>query len=166
MLQARRLSGRHATIPPMSQHLTPAERKALKAVAHSLDPVVLIGDAGLTPGVLAEIDRSLAAHELIKVRVAGDDRDARLAMRDRVVAELGAAPVQAIGKLLVLYRAKPAEPAPATPRRPARKTTPRKVAFNPAYKVSSRKAKTDASPPRTARIRKGPRSAKKAFQAR
>ncbi len=151
----------------MSPTLTPAARKSLKARAHALDPVVLIGDAGLTPGVLAEIDRSLSAHELIKVRVAGDDRDARLAMRDRVVAELGAAPVQTIGKLLVFWREKPFDDAPLPIRRVAKKKPSRKVAFNPAYKVSLRKRKTEASPPRTARIRKsGVRSGKKAFQGR
>jgi RNA-binding protein len=136
----------------MTKLLTPAERKALKAQAHALDPVVLVGEAGLTDGVLAEIDRSLAAHELIKVRVAGDDRESRMAMRDRIVAELDAAPVQAIGKLLVLYRPKPREDAPLARRPPAKKA--RKVAFNPAYKVSSRKLKTEPSPPRTARVRK------------
>jgi RNA-binding protein len=150
----------------MSQLLTPAARKDLKARAHELDPVVIVGDAGLTAGVLAEIDRSLGAHELIKVRVVGDDRDARLAMRDRIVAELDAASVQVIGKLLVFYREKPADETPYQPPRTARKAA-RKVGFNPAYKVSSRKLKTEASPPRTARVRKsGQRSGKKAFQNR
>ena len=92
----------------MPHTLTPAERKALKARAHALDPVVLIGDAGLTPAVMAEIDRGLTSHELIKVRVFGDDREARLAMRDRIVEELSAESIQAIGKLLVLFRTAPA----------------------------------------------------------
>jgi putative YhbY family RNA-binding protein len=149
----------------MPQLLTPAARKSLKARAHALDPVVLVGDAGLTPGVLAEIERSLVAHELIKVRVTGDDRDARLAMRDRIVAELDAASVQVIGKLLVFYRERPYE-APA-PLRQVTVKKARKVAFNPAYKISPRKVKTEARPPRTARIRKsGVRSGKKAFQDR
>jgi putative YhbY family RNA-binding protein len=152
----------------MSQLLTPADRKNLKAAAHALDPVVIIGDAGLTAGVLAEIERSLAAHELIKVRVTGDDRDARIALRDRIASELAAAPVQTIGKLLVFYRKRPIDTeALFRPQRPARKTSARKVSFNPAYKVSSRKVKTETSPPRTARIRKsGQRSGKKAFQNR
>lgn len=146
---------------------TPAERQALKARAHALDPVVLVGDAGLSPSVLAEIDRALTAHELIKIRVAGDDRDARLAIRDRVVAELDAAPVQAIGKLLVFWRENP--PAERTfVRAPSRRTAPaKKRAFNPAYKVSPRKLKTEAAPPRTARVRKsGQKSTKKPFQGR
>ena len=149
----------------MSPSLSPAERQELKALAHALDPVVLIGEAGLTPAVLAEIDRSLTAHELIKVRVGGDDREARLAMRDRVVAELAAEPVQTIGKLLVFYREKPYE-APAPLRAPAKKAKVRR-AFVPTRKISSRKLKTEASPPRTARVRKaGQRSTKKSFQDR
>jgi putative YhbY family RNA-binding protein len=146
----------------MSQSLRPAERQELKALAHALDPVVIVGEAGLTPAVLAEIDRSLAAHELIKVRVGGDDREARLAMRDRVVAELDAASVQVIGKLLVFYRAKPPE-APVQ-LRVAKKAKVRR-AYVPTRKISSRKLKTAASPPRTARVRKaGVRSTKKSFQ--
>src|SRR5438128_8035346 len=84
--------------------LTPAERSALRAEAHALKPVVIIGDAGLTPAVLKEIDAGLNSHGLIKVRVFGDDRDARVAMYETMCADLGAAPVQHIGKLLVIYR--------------------------------------------------------------
>lgn len=86
--------------------LTPAERSALRAEAHRLDPVVIIGESGLTPSVLKEIDASLNAHGLIKVRVFGDDRDERVAVYETICEELGAAPVQHIGKLLVLYRPK------------------------------------------------------------
>ncbi|GIZ52384.1 ribosome assembly RNA-binding protein YhbY [Noviherbaspirillum aridicola] len=84
--------------------LTPAERSALRSEAHALDPVVIVGDAGLTPAVLKEIDASLNAHGLIKVRVFGDDREARIEMYEHICAELDAAPIQHIGKLLVLYR--------------------------------------------------------------
>lgn len=86
--------------------LTPAERSELRSEAHALKPIVLIGEAGLTPAVLKEIDAGLNAHGLIKVRVFGDERDARIAMYDTICAELGAAPVQHIGKLLVIYRPK------------------------------------------------------------
>ncbi|MBI3284492.1 MAG: YhbY family RNA-binding protein [Burkholderiales bacterium] len=86
--------------------LTPAERSELRSEAHALKPIVLIGEAGLTPAVLKEIDAGLNAHGLIKVRVFGDDRDARIAMYDTICAELDAAPVQHIGKLLVVYRPK------------------------------------------------------------
>jgi putative YhbY family RNA-binding protein len=86
--------------------LTPAERSELRSQAHGLKPVVLIGDAGLTPAVMKEIEAGLNVHGLIKVRVFGDDRDARLGMYESICAELGAAPIQHIGKLLVVYRPK------------------------------------------------------------
>ncbi|HPA90239.1 MAG TPA: YhbY family RNA-binding protein [Quisquiliibacterium sp.] len=89
---------------PAAPELTPSERKDLKARAHHLDPVVMVGDAGLTPAVVAEAGRAIAVHELIKVRVAGDDRDARRAVMQALCAQLGAAPVQIIGKQLILYR--------------------------------------------------------------
>jgi RNA-binding protein len=86
--------------------LTSAERSSLRAEAHALSPVVIIGEAGLTPGVLKEIDGSLDSHGLIKVRVFGDDREARLAIYDTICEKLDAAPIQHIGKLLVVYRPK------------------------------------------------------------
>lgn len=86
--------------------LTPAERSTLRAEAHALSPVVLIGEAGLTPAVLKEIDAGLNSHGLIKVRVFGDDREARIGMYETICDNLRAAPVQHIGKLLVLYRPK------------------------------------------------------------
>ena len=85
-------------------HLTPAERKAHRADAHHLDAIVQIGADGATPAVVKEIDGALKAHGLIKVRVFGDDREAREALLARLADELGAAPVQHIGKLLVLWR--------------------------------------------------------------
>ena len=86
--------------------LTPAERKALKAKAHKLDPVVYVGAKGLTDEVIAEIDRALSAHELIKVRAASLDRDARDEAVDRIVERTGADAVQHIGKIFVLFRKK------------------------------------------------------------
>jgi RNA-binding protein len=86
--------------------LTPAERSSLRAEAHVLSPVVMIGDAGLTAAVLKEIDGALNSHGLIKVRVFGDDREARIAMYETICDKLDAAPVQHIGKLLVLFRPK------------------------------------------------------------
>jgi putative YhbY family RNA-binding protein len=91
--------------------LTPDQRRALKARAHHVEPVVIIGDAGLTPAVLREIDVHLKSHELIKIRVTGDDRDARVAMIDTISEALDASPVQHIGKILVMFRPKPPEPA-------------------------------------------------------
>lgn len=86
--------------------LTPAERSALRAEAHGLNPVVMIGADGLTANVLKEISLGLDSHGLIKVRVFGDDREARIAMYETICEQLKAAPVQHIGKLLVLYRPK------------------------------------------------------------
>jgi putative YhbY family RNA-binding protein len=92
--------------------LTPAERKPHRAEAHHLDPVVMIGGDGLTPAVKKETDAALNAHGLIKIRVLGDDRAAREAIYQQLADELNAAPIQHIGKLLVLWRPKP-EPARA-----------------------------------------------------
>ena len=91
----------------MSQiHLTPAQRKDHRSQAHHLDPVVMVGGDGLTDNVKKEIDAALSAHGLIKVRVFSDDRVAREAMLQVVTEELNAAPIQHIGKLLVLWRPK------------------------------------------------------------
>ena len=87
--------------------LTIAERKAHRAEAHHLDPVVMIGNDGLTPAVVKETDAALKAHGLIKVRVQGDDRAAREAIYLQLADQLSAAPIQHIGKLLVLWRPKP-----------------------------------------------------------
>ncbi len=84
--------------------LSPTRRRELKARAHALDPVVLIGGAGLSPAVLAEIDRALKSHELIKVRVNGADRLGRETILAEVCKQTGAQPVQHIGKVLVVFR--------------------------------------------------------------
>jgi putative YhbY family RNA-binding protein len=89
--------------------LSIAERKAHRADAHHLDPVVMIGNDGLTPAVKKEIDAALKAHGLIKVRVFGDDRLQRESMYQTLADDLGAAPIQHIGKLLVLWRPKVAK---------------------------------------------------------
>jgi putative YhbY family RNA-binding protein len=84
--------------------LSPAQRKDKRGEAHHLDPVVLIGAEGLTPAVRKETDAALSAHGLIKVRVFSDDRAAREAMLAELADGLNAAPIQHIGKLLVLWR--------------------------------------------------------------
>ncbi|HEY0877523.1 MAG TPA: YhbY family RNA-binding protein [Zeimonas sp.] len=94
---------------PLPIMLDVADRKALRARAHHLDPVIMIGEAGLTRAVLDETDRALRAHELIKVRVLGDDRAQRQAMSTEICSALGCTAVQSIGKLLVLYRPRPIE---------------------------------------------------------
>ncbi|BBE10232.1 MAG: putative RNA-binding protein, YhbY family [Glomeribacter sp. 1016415] len=85
--------------------LTPAKRAALRAQAHALKPVVMIGADGLTEAVVAEIEKNLSAHELIKIRVLGDDRDTRIAIYQDICEQLNAAPIQHIGKLLLIWRA-------------------------------------------------------------
>lgn len=84
--------------------LTSQARSTLKGAAHSLRPVVLIGDQGLTPAVLKEIDLALNAHELIKVRAGSQERDDRNTMLTQICDELGCAPVHHLGKTLILYR--------------------------------------------------------------
>jgi RNA-binding protein len=86
--------------------LTPAQRKEHRSEAHHLDPVVMVGGDGLTANVKKEVDAALNAHGLIKVRVFSDDRAARELMFQTLAADLNAAPIQHIGKLLVLWRPK------------------------------------------------------------
>lgn len=132
--------------------LNPAQRRALKARAHHLQPVVLIGDAGLTPTVLHEIDTSLKSHELIKVRVFGDDRAARATMIEAICTPLNAVAVQHIGKILVIFRPRP-EDEPVSKSRQLRdaKSAPKKALGRPARPG-----------PRSARP--GPRRTKRSFQ--
>ena len=96
--------------------LTVLQRQNLKARAHPLKPVVMIGNAGLSPSVMAEIARSLKAHELIKIKAMAE-RDEREAMLHEICETLNAAPVQHIGKILVVYQ--PQEEAPE--KKPARR---------------------------------------------
>src|SRR5271169_3695727 len=97
--------------------LTVDQRRELKARAHPLNPTVIIGNAGLTAAVLEEIARALKSHELIKIRVMNDDRDARAAMLEQICTQLNAGAVQHIGKILVVYQ--PNEDIPA--KKPARR---------------------------------------------
>ena len=90
--------------------LTPRERAGLKARAHALEPRATVGQAGLTDAVVAEIDRALAAHELIKVKILAD-RLAREEIAAAICARTGAAMAQSVGKVVVLWRPKPDEPA-------------------------------------------------------
>ena len=84
--------------------LSPAERKALKARAHKLEPVVMIGTKGLTDELVKEVDLALKAHELVKVRAPGLERDAREEALKTLCERTSAEPVQQVGKVLVLYR--------------------------------------------------------------
>lgn len=86
--------------------LTVTERLALKGRAHQLKPTAIIGNAGLTASVLKEIELTLKIHELIKIRVMAE-RDDRAAILDEICTSLNAAPIQHIGKILVIYKANP-----------------------------------------------------------
>jgi len=100
--------------------LDPARRRALRARAHHLHPLVMVGEAGLSPNVAREIDLALKSHELIKIRVLCDDRAARGHLLAEICASLRAAPVQQVGKILVVFRPKPEE-APGESAAAARK---------------------------------------------
>lgn len=104
--------------------MTPAQRRSLRALAHPLKPVVSISQKGLSETVLAEIERCLAAHELIKIRVHGHEREQREALLAEVCTTLAAAPVQHIGHLLVVWREKPVEDAPPAPTPAASRRVP------------------------------------------
>lgn len=85
-------------------NLSTKQKQFLKGLAHNLKPVVLMGSNGLTEAVLAEIDLALNHHELIKVKVASEERETKLLIVDAIVRETKAEKVQVIGKTLVLYR--------------------------------------------------------------
>ena len=91
----------------MATALTTKERAHLKARAHALEPVVQIGGSGVSDALVAEVDRALAAHELIKVKVNVDDRAERVAAGDDLCARSGATAVHRVGKVIVLWRARP-----------------------------------------------------------
>jgi RNA-binding protein len=95
----------------MSLTLTSRERSGLKARAHHLKPIVRVGQAGLSDAFIAEVDRALADHELIKVQVGLDDREERNAAAKEICARTSSAEVQRVGKVLVLWRPKPEEEA-------------------------------------------------------
>jgi len=95
----------------MPVSLKPRERAQLKARAHALEPVVQVGNAGLSDAVVAEVDRALTAHGLIKVKIVGDDRQARVDAAEALCARTDAASVQRVGKIVVLWRPKPEDAA-------------------------------------------------------
>ena len=110
----------------MILELTSGERRALRARAHALAPVVMVGDAGLTTPVMNEIHRNLASHELIKVRVMAEEHAARARYLVEICTTLHAAPVQHIGKILVIYRPRPAETVTAAKKKPKPRPKPQR----------------------------------------
>ena len=147
--------------------LTSSRRSDLRAQAHKLSPVVIIGDKGLTDEVLAEIDRSLKAHELIKVRAATDDRGARGAWMQAICERLDAQPVQRIGKVLVVYREnfdKPREKKldpGLSPRRGTRDDkTKRRDDKTAVKRISRPRSRTPSPRPESVPRRRRPRSSR------
>ena len=99
----------------MPLSLTSRERAHLKGRAHALEPIVHVGQGGLSEAVAAELERALTAHGLIKVKINGTDRQARQATAEAICTRTGAAAVQRVGKVIVLWRPTPeAESAPST----------------------------------------------------
>jgi len=91
----------------MALPLTARERAHLKARAHTLEPVVQTGGSGVTDRLIAEVDRALTAHELIKVKVGAVDRADRAAIGDEICARTGATAVHRVGKIVILWRPRP-----------------------------------------------------------
>jgi RNA-binding protein len=87
--------------------LTPRERAHLKARAHALEPVVHAGGSGVTDNLVAEVERALTAHELIKMKVNVADREERIAVGDEIGARTGATVVHRVGKVVILWRPRP-----------------------------------------------------------
>lgn len=107
--------------------LTLDHRRTLRALAHALSPVVMIGDAGLSENVIRELDRALKSHELIKVKVLSGERKMRETLFEEICQRLDAAPVQHIGKILVIYRPKPEEAAKPVAAKFRKKREPRRA---------------------------------------
>jgi RNA-binding protein len=93
----------------MPSILTTRERSHLKARAHALEPVVYVGQAGITEELIGEVNRALKAHELIKIRIGGADRDERVTLGDEIAAKTDATAVHRVGKVLILWRPRPQE---------------------------------------------------------
>lgn len=124
-------------------------RNQLRALAHDLRPVVLIGDNGLTDAVIKEINVHLTVHQLIKIRVAGDDREARKTIFEKICTELNAEPIHHIGKILTIYRENPERPSvlggddlsTRAVRKPSEPYTPKKLAAAGLVKSKSGKVR-------------------------
>ncbi|MDD9195905.1 ribosome assembly RNA-binding protein YhbY [Aliivibrio sp. S3MY1] len=86
-------------------NLSTKQKQHLKGLAHNLKPVVMMGSNGLTEAVVAEIEIALNHHELIKVKIASEDRDTKQLIVEAIIRETEAEKVQVIGKTLVLFRA-------------------------------------------------------------
>ncbi len=146
--------------------LTSSRRSELRSEAHKLSPIVIIGDKGLTDEVIAEIDRSLKAHELIKVRAAAAGRDARSGWMAAICEKLAAHAVQEIGKVLVIYREnfdKPREKRldpGSSPRRGVRDDKTKRRGDAETKRTSRPRSRTPSPRPESAPRRRRPRSSR------
>ena len=102
--------------PLNNMSLTPSQRRYLRGLAHPLKPVLLLGGKGVTPSVLAELEHALDDHELIKIKLAGEDREERSSSLAQLLDASGAENVQRIGHVAVLYRRNEEQPRIALPR--------------------------------------------------
>lgn len=100
----------------MATALTSAQKRYLRGLAHGLKPVLMVGGKGVTPGVLSELDLVLETHELVKVKLAAEDREARNAWIEALADGADAALVQRIGNTAVLFRARPSQSQIVLPR--------------------------------------------------
>lgn len=100
----------------MAQALTAAQKRHLRSLAHGLKPVILMGAKGVSDALIAELGIALDRHELVKVKLSGEDREARDAAIDQLTAATGAALVQRIGNMAVLFRRNAEQPLIVLPR--------------------------------------------------
>ena len=131
------------------------QRKELRARAHSLNPILQLGEKGLTDAVIAEIDRALTAHALIKVRAAPLNRDEREVALASICERTNALAIQHIGKMLIVYRRKPEEPP-----KPTRTSRPKSRTFSPrreSPRPPRRRPPSRSAPLRSARKSKSSR---------
>jgi len=91
----------------MPAALSNPQKRYLRGLAHDLKPVIMVGQKGVTPAVLAELDAALSFHELIKVKLADDDRESRRASIEQIRESSSAEIIQSIGKVACFYRRNP-----------------------------------------------------------
>lgn len=96
--------------------LTANQKKFLRGIAHGLNPVIIIGSQGVTDNLMAELDKSLTHHELLKVKMAAGEREDRKAIIDYVISHTKAKLVQNVGKMFVIYRARAKNPELVLPK--------------------------------------------------
>jgi putative YhbY family RNA-binding protein len=146
-------SGAQPPIPTAPEPMAAKSLRALRARAHTLRPVVWIAATGPTEGVMQELDRALAVHELVKIHAAIDDRNERSRLLQSLCEALGAQPVQTIGKMLVAFRARP-----PSAEAPTQKTGSERGKQG-GRKPPARRVRASGPPPGRTRASAGPRKA-------